>query len=399
MNILLLERGPLTHNRPQVNGTQTMILRMARQIKADGHTPYFVRFNEKSLGLLDAIDEVAVILPFRALQAQQKQANLPSIDVIHCFTADMLLLGFWLKNQFFQQAKIIAGFYHPRQYYVSVYGGKTWLEKLYGRIFSELPEQNMLFMDEPVRKSHAALFGRDLAQSILLPLPVELKPVSLPRERVEPNKIVSIGRLVSFKMYAANVIQTISELNREGHRFEYHVYGNGPLLPNLQQQIAALQAERYVTLHGEIPYDQLQKVVSDAGVFIGMGTSLIEAASFGVPSLVAIESVTRPVTYGLFHRTGNHEIGEQLPGQPEISLRDSLLELAQLGPVEYQKECELARAHTTYFSLTQVMQQYYHFVAAADSTYTYPIQKWMVLPWALAKTQERFLSKPETKHK
>lgn len=397
MNILLLERGPLTHNRPQVNGTQTMILRMARQIKADGHTPYFVRFNDKSLGLLDAIEDYAVILHFRDLWSHS--IPLPSIDVIHCYTSDMLLLGFWLKNEFFHGARIIAGFYHPRQYYVSVYGGKTWLEKLYSRIFSEFPEQNLLFMDEPVKQSHEKLFGRTLAQSILLPLPVEIKPVSLPREQVKPNKIVSIGRLVSFKMYAANVIQTISVLNRQGYDFEYHVYGSGPLLPNLQKQVADLQAEKYIFFHGEIPYHQFSSVVADAHVFIGMGTSLIEAASLGVPSLVAIESVTQPVTYGLFHRTGNYEIGEQLPGQPEISLRDSLLEIAALNLTAYHEECRLSREHTDYFSIENVMGKYYQFVAAADKDYSYPIQKKMILPWAIAKLQERLLSKPETRHK
>jgi glycosyltransferase involved in cell wall biosynthesis len=65
-----------------------------------------------------------------------------------------------------------------------------------------------------------------------------------------------------------------------------------------------------VTFTGAVSYGELPKVYRNADIFVGMGTTVLEAAAQGVPVIIA-EAYTRQFrTPGLFSRQAGHELGE-----------------------------------------------------------------------------------------
>jgi glycosyltransferase involved in cell wall biosynthesis len=393
MNILFIRQYPA------VDGTFTMLLRMAEYLKKDGHTAWFLSFGIKT-DMEAAINETFSIISFEQLNTKQ---HLPPIDVIHPIADGELLTWICthLKPAVFPNAKLILGVYHPRAFITDTYLGPSPDTRMYKRLFSQMPSENILFMNEVVRDNHAQWFKNKFEHSSIIPLPVSLPARRTGSVSIDTTKIVSIGRLVQFKNYVLPVIDTLKELNHAGHDFKFYIYGDGPLQKEIEQHIKAQGLEKNVFLCGKIKYSEIYDLLKSAWLFIGMGTSIIEASAYGVPSLQAIESEHKNVTYGFFDQLNGYTVGEHIEGQEVFVMKDNIMALVNASPEQYEAISISHAKRAAQFDIREVMKKYYQFIANADAQFYFRIPRWRVTATKFLRQafKAKFLIKPGYLHK
>jgi len=228
----------------------------------------------------------------------------------------------------------------------------TTIAKLSRQAFIKLvPAQSMLFMNEPTRAFNERLFGVSLQASQVFPLPIEDR--GLRSASPKRYKIVSIGRLTAFKTYNLYMIDIVHSLRRQGWEVSWEVYGSGELEDEMRRRIAENDLADRISLHGNVEYTRMGEVLQDAYAFVGMGTALVEAAYFGIPSIPAID-LADAYTYGYFHQLPGHAVGERLAEAPGVAIERLLADLFGLGEAEYRQACLRTRQAAGKFSIDAV---------------------------------------------
>jgi hypothetical protein len=393
MNILFIRQYPA------VDGTFTMIMRMAEHLRKDGHAPFFLSFGIET----DMENDIGKLFTIITLDQVKEKKGLPAIDVIHPVADGDLLTWICshLKKHVFPNAKLILGVYHPRAFIIDTYLGPSPDTRMYKRLFLQMPPQNILFMNEVVRENHVKWFKNKFENSAIIPLPVLLHTMRNNINSVDKTKIVSIGRLVQFKNYVLPVIDTVKELNRAGHNFQFYIYGDGPLQKPIEQYIKTNGLEENVFLCGKIKYSEIYNLLKDAWLFIGMGTSIVEASAYAIPSLQAIESENTNITYGFFDQLKGYTVGEHINGQETFVMKDSITALANTSPDQYTSICVSHAKRAAHFDIDEVMKKYYQFIANADEHFYFKIPQWRITMTKLLRQffKARFLIKPGYLHK
>lgn len=122
-------------------------------------------------------------------------------------------------------------------------------------------------------------------------------------------QILSVGRLVEKKGFF-DLLAALRRVNDSGCRFQCLIYGDGPLLPDLQQWIADHNLADSVTLAGACTQPELVSVLQKATLFVltpvvtddgdrdGIPNVLAEAMAVGLP---VISTATGGITELIHH--------------------------------------------------------------------------------------------------
>lgn len=145
--------------------------------------------------------------------------------------------------------------------------------------------------------------------------------------------IGSVGRLVGFKSYNRWILEIIKNLNSNGFRVKCIIYGDGPLRQEMENSIKLLDIEKFVSMPGSLPYSKFKGVVKKFDIFIGSGTAIVEAASLGVPSIIGIEQIKEPLTYGFLSEIPGFSYNED-GLYKKISVFDKIKDFINLDEVE-----------------------------------------------------------------
>jgi glycosyltransferase involved in cell wall biosynthesis len=235
-----------------------------------------------------------------------------SLEVIYTFCTLDLLLALALQSQYFPNAKVLQGIYHPKE--CSWQPNKfNFLSFFFKFVFKKMPYQNLIFMNEECRDSHL-IINKSIKDSQIIPLPVDTHLFSTIIRKPTIGKIISVGRITNFKTYNFTLLPIIKELITKGYKCEYHIYGHGEQEQLLIDKINELGLKSNVFFHGKTAYSKYQEILQDAFIFIGMGTAIVEASSAGVPSLLAIAGNNNAETYGWFCDIDNYSVGEPCQG-------------------------------------------------------------------------------------
>ena len=207
---------------------------------------------------------------------------------------------------FFKFLKIVnkdipltMGVYHSKEY---IWGGKNlpFYEKINREIFQKaLTNKASIFFNEKLPSIYRNYYSFSSSDVNVFPLGV-IEDEGGENNNKSTNKkirIISVGRLVSFKTYNFWMLDVVKKL-REKIDVEYHIYGNGPDYEKISRKISELNLTKVVFLKGELPYANFRSVVSSYDIFIGSGTAIIEASSLGIPSIIGVEMVEKPLSYG-----------------------------------------------------------------------------------------------------
>ena len=195
---------------------------------------------------------------------------------------------------------LTVGVYHGQEFIWGEPSSLPFYEKANRALFLKLLKQkNVYFFNDKLPQQYAEVFPVDVGSLNSFPLGViESTSTDIEKQEVKSSiKIISVGRLISFKAYNLWMIDVVNELSSK-FSIEYNIYGSGPLEAEIKAKIDKYGLAESVFLRGDIPYSEFKRVVAMHDLFVGSGTAIIEASSLGVSSIIGIESVKEAVSYG-----------------------------------------------------------------------------------------------------
>jgi len=348
MNILIVKKI-----KDSIHGTVTLAGRLLAYYNELGHNCYLTQYCPSSI--VDGFKMADKILPVNEWNIHQHAARYRqlNIDVIFCLTTIDSIIGYQLQRHYFTSAKLFIGIYHPNQFFYPTYILPNYLDWLHRKIAHNIPAENLLFMDDPCRKSHEAYYQLSYAQSPIVPLPMNIVGKRL-SEGHNRQKLVSVGRLNNFKLYPLGVIAAISRLKAEhGIECHYHIIGDGPLMAKVKKAAEEAGLEKFIQFYGQVPYGEINEIIKDAFCFIGMGTTVGEAAGIGLPAMVAIVDSPRQ-TYGLIGELPHNILGEKGEDIPQQDYYTALLQLYNESKETYQQQQQLSLQKAAFYSVQNV---------------------------------------------
>jgi hypothetical protein len=164
------------------------------------------------------------------------------------------------------------------------------------------------------------------------------------------------------KEYNLSMIDVIRDLIQRGHNVTWSVYGDGEYAPAMRARIKERKLENVISMEGTIPYRRLWKALEDAYVFVGTGTSSLEAALFRVPSVIPVAYDQDGLSYGPIYRLPQGSIGPS-KNRPEFSkTADEIERILRLSPGEYVAEEESVRRYVEDHVMERSMERFMELV-------------------------------------
>jgi len=270
----------------------------------------------------------------------------PDFDVVFFTITWSVIFGSWLLGRAnYHRAAAVFGVYQTEIFCEETLSD-FYYQKLVRRLIAErIPPSSIIFGNTAGRDAHASGLGMDLSASPVIRLLVDVDKYHYKnRSLFIRRKMVSIGRIVDFKTYNFTMLSVVKTLIDRGHAVEWHVYGDGPQLGEFERAIKSLDLTKYVFAHGPMPYSEFEAVLDEAFVFIGSGTSLIEAAACGVPALTTIEYSKSPDSYGFICDIDGFNLIEPGLDRTVYSIEEKIEKLLGCSSDEYleiQKRCRI----------------------------------------------------------
>lgn len=352
MNILLVKKIGT-----DIHGTVTLAFRLYQYFNNNGHNCYLTKYKDSVL--LQNLQEPKKFIDINEWNVSQyaKQYRALQFDAIYCLTSDDAIIGLQLQQKYFTGAKLFLGIYHPRQSFVPTNFLPNYKEHLNKKVFTQLPPENIIFMDDACKQSHSSYYKINLKQAPIIPLPMEIVGKELSSISVK-YKFSSVGRINDFKPYPFGVIKAISQLVKKGYTdLSYHIIGDGENMDSLKKLVEDLGLQEMVTLYGNVPYTKINELIKDSYCFIGMGTTVGEAAGIGLPSLVAIVD-DEVNTYGLMGNLPENIVGEPGENLPLYTYTEAIEKILLLDENDYKNERKKSLEKASYFSIENVGKKF-----------------------------------------
>ena len=357
---------------PKVGGIESCVLNLSRGLIARGHSVEVVTLdrdirNRRRLEGPSEIDSIRIhripyFGPRRYPVAPSWLRLIDDFDVVHIHAID-----------FFIDSASLARYlgFHRKPIIVTTHGGifhtRAWraLKNVYWRLVLKRTLSAATVV-VAVSDNDAMLFSSIVPPERLVTIPngIDRAFVDARASRVR-GRLVYVGR-VSCAKAIDKVIQLIGALAPEFEDLELVVAGpdeNGTTKA-LQQEADALGLKSRVRFLGELPLNELARLVASSHLFIsaapheGFGITTVEALSAGVPVLVTRtgihEQVVRPPRNGWFWS-----------GSPDAEAAATLREALLLPEARLDEMQRSARESAVPFDWESITDRYEHVLESA----------------------------------
>lgn len=357
------------NNFLNVNGIVTLALKKSKWLIDKGYKVYLVTtlngtmhkdFQDIGVNLI-FVKEFAYP-PYLILSSEllnsiniiiNKIENIDTVLVIESFTPIETVYGLLIANLI--GTKLITGIYHPQQYTTGHY--------MKGQNFKNLLltlEKNkaVLFMNKDVIEAHEKFYNLEINNKNILELPIEIKESSKMNEKISQFNILSIGRLICTKKYVYGLISDFDEFYKGHANSKLLIIGDGGEKQSLIKYAKSLKSYKNgkIEFLGTVQYDELDKYIYKASMAVGMGTSLLEMASAGIPTVIAPAFVEHNISNGFDFEDDN--IGDT-KNSCTNTYKDYMELLYNCSEEEYKKISNKSRqAVIDKYSIDNIMNQW-----------------------------------------
>ena len=335
-------------NALPLNGGSTFLIRVCRELNKRGvKASVLVLFDNVDQLILNELQECACIVflsdflrcspktfhknqlsTFSPLNYKKLFEYFDEYDnSLHVMGVFGLLFVERLKKYKTNILKATVGIYHQNEF--AFKNVDYYFANQSKKIFKSLNERQIIFYNEISRDGYERFFDKDFSNSPVLPIGITLPDQGGVGSLVS-SRIVSIGQLYNFKTYNKHVINCMPGLLKVNGNITYEIYGDGAerkALEDLASSLGLLDSS--VFFMGEIAYKEIPIVLSDAAVFVGSGTAIIEASALGIPSIIGVESIKLPLTYGYFSDAIGFSYHEFNPRRKTLPLEDVILSVLE----------------------------------------------------------------------
>lgn len=222
-------------------------------------------------------------------------------DVVFAFyLRDFLKL--WIMSKFFlRKFKVVMYVLHPLIFDMQTFDRLPQIQFLAIRLFrhmlvKEYEKHRILFMDEYSIDHIGNLYDCKsiLDKKAVFRLPYEIREIEkdLIKKKTENRKeefcILAVARAdFPFKGYLLGLVEGIQDIMGEYENAILTIISHGSDFERLEKAVKESSVSSQINLINKVPYNELDHYYKKAHVYIGMGSTLIEAAQYGAIPLVA----------------------------------------------------------------------------------------------------------------
>ncbi|AVE07859.1 glycosyltransferase family 4 protein [Pseudomonas sp. R11F] len=368
-----------------IGGVETYVVRLAKYLSLAGHKVTVTLLSNKSdAGLFEELSRYATVnvvehVPFFSasswinalIPAKKDQAHY---DIVH--VVDILTLAYvFLNKSRLRFTALSIGIYHSKE--ICWWRGR---DIYFRRKMLELYDRNVeltLFPNERTAEMASAFANVEVSNLDILPLGISFESYANRRPLQSSLRIVSVGRLVDFKVYNKHVISQLAELRKQAD-FEYFIYGDGPERAALESLAQACGVGKYVHFKGEVEYAELPSILEGAFCFVGSGTTIIEASAAGIPSVVGIESIEEPLTCGLFSDVSGYSYNEATATTVRVGILDTIAMLQALNPEQYLEVSNQHRVKAKSFDIVETSDKFVE-LSSRKPSFDMKMNRWVAM--------------------
>lgn len=209
-------------------------------------------------------------------------------------------------------------------------------------VISLIKGEHIVFMDEQTVASTAVYYNikKTINQMRIIRLPIFIRNK---KDSIDISNfnILSITRFdFPFKGYVLGLIDDYVCLNKEYRNTSLTIIGTGEgkniVLDKVHELPEAIQ--RNISIIDSVPYSQIESYIKEASVYVGMGTTVLDAANYNRICIIATPYQLSNLSNGFFH-TNCFAIAEMYNGKREYeTFYDLLSYLLKINFQIFEKE-------------------------------------------------------------
>lgn len=256
------------------------------------------------------------------------------------------------------------------------------LDKPYQTLIERRFNRNhLIFMDNETRNFYAVYNSKEVLAYRVVELPMEIEKLdeNVIKQRIKNDtfEILTIARLeFPFKGYVLGLIDDFEKLARENSFLILTVVGDGTGMSELQNKISSMpeRIRKRINVIGEIDYDKIPRLLKKAKVYVGMGTTLIDAAKEGLISIGATANQMENKSFGFFGPSCNVLglfWGEE--GFDKYNFVELIQEVIELSDSDYYGRSVEIYNHIKRYDINKIMPQLISYMNESDVRFSFGI--------------------------
>ena len=271
-----------------VGGCEFLIEKLGREILKDDKNNVIIYF--------ETIDEIMYSrfvrngFCLKQVKGEFYKFEFKNINIITFTLKDYIIFSSNKLNNL----KTVLYVVHP--YIFNIANKRNFILKLFVKmllktfVLKSIKNKSIFFMDKETVRSNLEYFSSKniVTGAMIVNLPIDLvenKKEILNKRAKTKNyiKILSIARAeFPFKGYLIGLVDFLCKNSKENIKLTIISYGEGFKI--LKQKIESLpiNIKQKINLYGKTDYDKLNDFLNDSNLYIGMGTTVLDAANRGI---------------------------------------------------------------------------------------------------------------------
>lgn len=219
-------------------------------------------------------------------------------------------------------------------------------KRIYKKMFIQMYEkENIIYMDEECIKIMEDYYSLNLPKAYknIVRLPIKVQDVKTPSKNKKFN-ILTISRFdFPFKGYILGLIEDFAFLAKQNPEIILTIIGDGKDKDKVIKKIEELDKniQKKIYLIGNVPYSELNTSFASASVYIGMGTTLLDASNMKLPVIPVLGYTYQNFSSGFFYKMPNF-LGTDFNNYNSIAIKslDLIKDIISMDNNQYQNLCE-----------------------------------------------------------
>ena len=237
----------------------------------------------------------------------------------------------------------------------------------------------LVFMDNTNLQTTEQNLQLKILDPVFVPIPIEKyngdQLIINNRDLSNKLRVTWVGRIVDFKFYTLH--RALIELNRLrpllGLSIEITIVGTGDYKESLVSAVQKLSNIKCTFLDHIPPQDLNRFLIKNTDILIAMGTSALEGASLGVPTLlldVAYAPVSADYVFSWLHERKGYTLGEIVTAEHFISKNQTMYNCIRELTENFNRISELSRSYTYInHDLDRVIDKLLQAISSSTCTY------------------------------
>ena len=299
-------------------GSITLLLRMFRWLSSN---------QIDSAMITDSIDNIEAVEQLNGMGITIFQVDVRKAkDVLHIinqYGTDLKIINFyWDKYLDVESAKRIGHVafdnimynIHPAAFDKGSTRGNSFLKKkvveAYYSILLKMNKNNSVVFIDPINIRHTERYYNRTFETPpkVLRVPMECNAAPLlydeAKKRYDADIILTASRAdFPYKGYLIGLIDTFAKFAESNQNVKLEIIAGGENTAILENKIAEADESirSRITYKKWMTYEELNHEIRKAKVFVGMGTSVIDAAKASIPSIPVLFDTYKCKSNGMFH--------------------------------------------------------------------------------------------------